>query len=249
MTRRSNKKWKSRVPAEVIKAVIENANGRCEWCFSSDHCGIDHIIPKGQGGPHKLWNFQYLCDRCGNWKAHDLPCQVLMRIECMRCTSIWAANVKSHGFRIMSDFISNGHKREVEDVELPESNSSDEPVVEMVEITGFAVFPNPLEVNLGEGRIAMSAFSDRTEAGVAHGIVLSFHDGTSHEIGEAGPKLADGGPKEGQVYIRCLNARSAKALASVVAAVVDRFAVDENSATDEAERALNTLVDIPQSQG
>ena len=241
MTRRSNRKWKNRVPAEVIRTVIENANGRCEWCFSSDHCGIDHIFPKGQGGPHKVWNFQYLCDRCGNWKGFHLPCQVLMRIERMRCTSIWAANVKSHGFRIMDEFILNGHRRKVEDVELPELSPSDEPVGEMVEVSGFAVFPNPLEVNLGEGRIAMSAYSDQSETGMAHGIILSFHDGTTHEIGESGPKLADAGPKEGQVYIRCLNARSARALASVVAAVVSRF--------DETERALNTLCDLPQSQG
>jgi hypothetical protein len=259
MSRRSNRNWKKRLPKEVIETVIQNANGRCEWCMSIDHCGIDHIIPKGQGGPHKLWNFQYLCDRCGNWKAFSLPGDVLWRIKRMRSSGVWSARVKSNGHRIMSEFIENGYRRKVDGME-----SSEEPLSEPVEVTqSFAVFPNPLEVNLGEGRIAMSAFGDKTETGNAYGIVLQFND-TAHEIGEQGPKLTDGGPREGQVYIRCLNIQSARALAMVVNRVVQKFeaeeyervetqmvgiAMDENSSTDERERALNTLSDLPQSQG
>jgi hypothetical protein len=256
MSRRSNRNWKKRVPVAVINAVIDNANGRCEWCLSTQGCGIDHIIPKGQGGPHKMWNFQYLCDRCGNWKAFSLPSDVVYRIKRMRPSNAWAARVKVNGLRIMTEFIANGNRRKVGSMDLQE------PVIDSEVMQPFAVFPNPLEVNLGEGRIALSVFTDETESRKAYGMVLGFGDGTQHKIGEQAP--VPDGLCEGQVYIRCLNVQSARALAMVANRVVQQFEAEEfariesqmigiandgNSSTDERERALNTLSDLPQSQG
>ncbi len=232
----SRSNWKRKVPQAVLDAVVLKARKRCEWCQSNDQCGIDHIYPKGQGGPHKIWNFQYLCNRCGNWKCHDLPRNVVFRIHRLRVTSRWSASVKQHGLRMMEEFIRNGNRREefAMDVERGVSECSQEL------LSGISVFPNPLEVNLGEGRILMSCFTDTSDIGVkSHGLLLSFHDGSSHEIGEQTENRTKTGSSEGEVYIRCFNKRSALVLLGRVQNLVARFAADEAAVVPLSEIVPN----------
>lgn len=256
-----NKHWKDRVPPAVLEAVIRNAKHRCEWCGSDRSCGIDHIIPKGRGGPHKGWNFQYLCDKCGNWKGHDLPSHVVYRIKRLQVSCYWSAGVKDNGLLIMESFIRNGNKRE-EVVVGPHNELIDAEKQKAIQFNGlnaghrypldmseegrqlfetrvkqamedyhaspisFKVFPNPLEVNLGEGRVQLCCFSEQTEVGNSHGIVLQ-HNAESHSVGEQGPSVGCS-PQEGQIYIRCLNVSSARILVALSQEVLKRFEQEES---------------------
>ena len=227
----SGSKWKRLVPQAVLDAVVRNAKKRCEWCDSKDQCGIDHIYPKGQGGVHKIWNFQYLCNRCGCWKGHDLPRQVVFRIQRLRVTSKWSASVKQNGLRMMEEFVRNGNRREGVVVD---GESVIEPVEDVSicrqELMTISVFPNPLEVNLGGGRILMSCFTDTSETGVrSHGLILSFNDGSAHDVGEQIETRKSEGPSEGQVYIRCANKQSALVLLGRVQNILARFDADESA--------------------
>ena len=58
---------------EIRLAVIERANGCCEYCqsphdFSSDDFAVEHIIAKAQGGSDNLDNLALSCQGCNNHK-------------------------------------------------------------------------------------------------------------------------------------------------------------------------------------
>jgi hypothetical protein len=56
------------VPTEVRRAVWARDEGRCQWrldsgeiCGSTHRPELDHIQPKGRGGPSTLANLRVLC--------------------------------------------------------------------------------------------------------------------------------------------------------------------------------------------
>jgi HNH endonuclease len=58
---------------EIRLAVIERANGCCEYCqspydFSSDDFAVEHIVAKAQGGSDDLDNLALSCQGCNNRK-------------------------------------------------------------------------------------------------------------------------------------------------------------------------------------
>ncbi len=62
-----------RQPVSIKKAVIERANGRCEYCkspadFSPQPFSIEHIHPVCAGGQSNLANLAYSCQGCNNHK-------------------------------------------------------------------------------------------------------------------------------------------------------------------------------------
>jgi hypothetical protein len=86
-------------------------------------------------------------------------------------------------------------------------------------IKSFAIFPNPLEVQLGEGKILCSIFKD---ADGSSGIRFAYRDDV-HEIGESGGADEITEPKEGEVYVRCANLASARVLRDLANEVVQHF--------------------------
>jgi len=85
-------------------------------------------------------------------------------------------------------------------------------------------FPNPLEILLGEGRIAIEPFDDKHGG---HGLIFK-DSGEPHEVGE----LTNSGrkpehyPEKGEIYIRCTNRESALILLEQMARVVAAFTDD-----------------------
>jgi hypothetical protein len=66
-------KRKASVPATVKREVRERDEGRCTWptddggtCGSTVRTEIDHVVPRGKGGPSTVENCRILC------KAHNL---------------------------------------------------------------------------------------------------------------------------------------------------------------------------------
>ena len=60
-------------PAAVKQAVIERANGLCEYCkspadYSPQPFSIEHIFPISAGGGSDLDNLAYACQGCNNHK-------------------------------------------------------------------------------------------------------------------------------------------------------------------------------------
>jgi hypothetical protein len=56
------------VPAHVKRAVWERDGGRCQWaldgggiCGSTHQVELDHVVPRGRGGPSTIGNMRVLC--------------------------------------------------------------------------------------------------------------------------------------------------------------------------------------------
>jgi 5-methylcytosine-specific restriction endonuclease McrA len=66
-------KRKASVPAKVKREVRERDGGKCQWplasggvCGSEARTQIDHVVPRGRGGPSTVGNCRVLC------KPHNL---------------------------------------------------------------------------------------------------------------------------------------------------------------------------------
>lgn len=80
-------------------------------------------------------------------------------------------------------------------------------------------YPNPLNVDLGFGRIKLSLF----HAGGSHGILLE-ETGETNNVGELFYQEDEGiGPQPGHIYLTCHNIESAMALRAMVNRVVCSF--------------------------
>src|SRR5512137_3167814 len=62
-------KRKASVPAKVKREVVKRDQGRCQWplasggvCGSTVRLEIDHVVPRGRGGPSTVENCRVLCD-------------------------------------------------------------------------------------------------------------------------------------------------------------------------------------------
>lgn len=81
--------------------------------------------------------------------------------------------------------------------------------------------PNPLQICLGEGRVAIEPFSDEDGS---HGVIFK-DSGEPHPVGEltGSDRSAEHYPEEGEVYIRCSSRESALVLMEQVCRVVAAF--------------------------
>lgn len=66
---------KQRLPLAIREAVINRANGCCEYCKSQDKFSpngftIDHIVPLSAGGLDGLDNLAYACFLCNRLKSN-----------------------------------------------------------------------------------------------------------------------------------------------------------------------------------
>ena len=82
-------------------------------------------------------------------------------------------------------------------------------------------FPNPLQINFGEGRIAIDRFTDDDGA---QGLILR-DSGESHEVGQLTGSHREPGhrPTDGEIYVRCKNRESSLVLMEQVCRVVAGF--------------------------
>lgn len=64
---------KELVTAEQRRAVVERAQGCCEYCqsqarFSTQAFSVEHIVPRNKGGNTSLDNLALACQGCNNHK-------------------------------------------------------------------------------------------------------------------------------------------------------------------------------------
>jgi hypothetical protein len=63
----------NRVNSEQKKAIVERANGCCEYCksqikFAIQAFSVEHILPRSRGGTTMLDNLALSCQGCNNHK-------------------------------------------------------------------------------------------------------------------------------------------------------------------------------------
>jgi len=63
----------SRLTIDLKRAVIERAQGFCEYCrsqakFATQAFSVEHIIPKSRGGQSHIDNLALACQGCNNHK-------------------------------------------------------------------------------------------------------------------------------------------------------------------------------------
>jgi hypothetical protein len=85
-------------------------------------------------------------------------------------------------------------------------------------------YPNPLQIEFGEGRIAVSSFRDKDGAGV----VFEYAGGEKHKIGEPIPEIQDEEkrhlPCRGEVYLKFKNIESLNVVQGVLAKAKESLA-------------------------
>ena len=63
-----------RVTTRQRRAVVERAQGCCEYCrsqaqYATEPFSVEHIIPRFRGGESRLDNLALACQGCNNYKA------------------------------------------------------------------------------------------------------------------------------------------------------------------------------------
>jgi 5-methylcytosine-specific restriction endonuclease McrA len=62
--------WK--VPPVNRREVLKRDNHTCQYCASSKHLTLDHVIPRSKGGQHSWDNVVTACERCNQTKGDRL---------------------------------------------------------------------------------------------------------------------------------------------------------------------------------
>lgn len=67
--------WK--IPPVNRREVFRRDNYLCQYCGSTKHLTLDHVIPRSKGGQHSWDNVVTACDRCNSAKGdrllHETP--------------------------------------------------------------------------------------------------------------------------------------------------------------------------------
>jgi 5-methylcytosine-specific restriction endonuclease McrA len=62
--------WK--VPPVNRREVLKRDNHICQYCGSTKHLTLDHVIPRSKGGQHTWDNVVTACERCNSIKSDRL---------------------------------------------------------------------------------------------------------------------------------------------------------------------------------
>ncbi|PAX59782.1 HNH endonuclease [Brunnivagina elsteri] len=62
--------WK--VPPVNRREVLKRDNHTCQYCGSTKHLTLDHVIPRSKGGQHTWDNVVAACERCNSTKSDRL---------------------------------------------------------------------------------------------------------------------------------------------------------------------------------
>lgn len=63
--------WK--VPPVNRREVLRRDNHACQYCGSTKHLTLDHVIPRSKGGQHTWDNVVTACEKCNSTKKDRLP--------------------------------------------------------------------------------------------------------------------------------------------------------------------------------
>lgn len=63
--------WK--VPAVSRREVLRRDHHTCQYCGTTRHLTLDHVIPRSKGGPHTWDNVVAACATCNGRKGDRLP--------------------------------------------------------------------------------------------------------------------------------------------------------------------------------
>jgi 5-methylcytosine-specific restriction endonuclease McrA len=67
-----------RVPPVNRKEVLRRDKHACQYCGSTKHLTLDHVLPRSKGGKHTWDNVVIACERCNSRKGDRTPQQAGM---------------------------------------------------------------------------------------------------------------------------------------------------------------------------
>lgn len=71
--------WK--VPPVSRREVLRRDHYTCQYCGSSKHLTLDHVLPKSRGGQHSWDNVVAACESCNQTKGARTPAEAGMRLR------------------------------------------------------------------------------------------------------------------------------------------------------------------------
>jgi 5-methylcytosine-specific restriction endonuclease McrA len=71
--------WK--VPPVNRREVLRRDHHSCQYCGSSKHLTLDHVIPRSRGGQHRWDNVVTACERCNSKKSDRTPHEAGMQLR------------------------------------------------------------------------------------------------------------------------------------------------------------------------
>ena len=75
----THRMWK--VPPVNRRNVLKRDGHACQYCGSTKHLTLDHVIPRAQGGPHSWENVVTACEPCNSRKGDKTPAQAGMTLK------------------------------------------------------------------------------------------------------------------------------------------------------------------------
>jgi 5-methylcytosine-specific restriction endonuclease McrA len=76
---KSERHWK--VPPVSRREVLRRDNHRCQYCDSTKHLTLDHVIPRSKGGQHRWDNVVIACATCNSIKGDRLLNEIKMTLR------------------------------------------------------------------------------------------------------------------------------------------------------------------------
>jgi 5-methylcytosine-specific restriction endonuclease McrA len=73
------RQWK--VPPVSRREVLRRDNHTCQYCGSTRHLTIDHVLPRSKGGPHAWDNVVTACGKCNAAKGDRLLSELGMQLR------------------------------------------------------------------------------------------------------------------------------------------------------------------------
>jgi 5-methylcytosine-specific restriction endonuclease McrA len=67
-----------RVPPVNRREVLRRDKHTCQYCGSTKHLTLDHVIPRSKGGKHSWDNVVIACEQCNSRKGDRTPSQAGM---------------------------------------------------------------------------------------------------------------------------------------------------------------------------
>lgn len=70
--------WK--VPPVNRREVLRRDHHRCQYCGTTKHLTLDHVIPRSRGGKHSWDNVVTACEKCNSFKGSRTPTEAGMKL-------------------------------------------------------------------------------------------------------------------------------------------------------------------------
>lgn len=97
--------WK--VPPVSRREVLKRDHHTCQYCGSTKHLTLDHVVPRSQGGTHSWDNIVTACERCNQTKGNRTPEVAGMKLNSKPKAPVHPAIAFADQFWIQADTL--GH--------------------------------------------------------------------------------------------------------------------------------------------